>query len=195
MARQTFTSGQTLTANQMTQLQNSVWSDDVNAQTGTSYTLVLTDAGKQVTMTNAAASTLTVPPNASVAFAVGVRIQVIQLGAGAVTLTAGLGVTISSLATSLVMAQYQVATLVKTDTNIWVAILGAAGSGTAIVQTIVDAKGDLIVASADNTVGRLPVGATAGHVLTVDSTETLGMKWAAGGGGGGAFSELLLIGA
>jgi hypothetical protein len=129
MARQTFTSGQTLTANQMTQLQNSVWSDDVNAQTGTSYTLVLTDAGKQVTMTNAAASTLTVPPNASVAFAVGVRIQVIQLGAGAVTLTAGLGVTISSLATSLAMAQYQVATLIKTDTNIWVANLGAAGGG------------------------------------------------------------------
>ena len=61
MARQSFTSGQTLTANQMTQLQASVWSDDVNTQTGTSYTLVLTDAGKQVTMSNASASTLTVP--------------------------------------------------------------------------------------------------------------------------------------
>ena len=129
MARQTFTTGQTLLASQMTTLQSSVWSDDVNAQTGTSYTLVLTDAGKQVTMTNAASSTLTVPPNASVAFDVGVRIIVIQLGAGAVTLTAGSGVTVSSQATSLAMAQYQVATLVKTATNTWVANLGGSVSG------------------------------------------------------------------
>jgi len=138
MARQTFTSGQILTAAQVSQLQDAIWSDDVNAQTGTSYTLVLTDAGKQVTMTNASASTLTVPPNASVAFAVGVRIQVIQLGAGAVTLTAGAGVTISSLATSLVMAQYQVATLIKTATNTWVANLGAAGGGGGGLNTTTD---------------------------------------------------------
>ena len=138
MARQTFTSGQTLTAAQMTTLQASVWSDDVNAQTGTSYTLVLADAGKQVTMTNASASTLTVPPNASIAFDIGVRIQVIQLGAGAVTLTQGAGVTISSLATTLVMAQYQVATLIKIATNIWVANLGAAGGGGGGLNTTTD---------------------------------------------------------
>jgi hypothetical protein len=127
MARQTFTAAQILTAAQMTQLQSSVWSDDVNAQTGTSYTLVLTDAGKQVTMTNASASTLTIPPNASVAFDTAVRIQIIQLGAGAVTLTAGAGVTINSLSTSLVLGQYQVATLIKQATNVWVANLGGSG--------------------------------------------------------------------
>lgn len=127
MARQTFTAAQVLTAAQMNTLQSSVWSDDVNAQTGTSYTLVLTDAGKQVTMTNASASTLTIPPNASVAFDIGVRIVVIQLGAGAVTLTAGAGVTISTQATSLVMAQYQVATLIKQATNTWIANLGGSG--------------------------------------------------------------------
>ena len=44
-------------------------------------------------------------------------------------------------------------------------------------KSLVDAKGDLIVASADNTVSRLAVGATNGHVLTVDSAETLGVKW------------------
>lgn len=137
MARQTFTAGQVLTAAQVNTLQDSVWSDDVNAQTGTSYTLVLTDSGKQVTMTNASASTLTVPPNSSVAFATGVRIQVIQLGAGAVTLTAGAGVTVNSLATSLVMAQYQVATLIKIATNTWVANLGAAGGGGDSDQTII----------------------------------------------------------
>lgn len=55
-----------------------------------------------------------------------------------------------------------------------------------IDKTIVDAKGDLIVASAADTVARLPVGATNGHVLTVDSAEVLGVKWAAGASSTGA---------
>jgi hypothetical protein len=53
----------------------------------------------------------------------------------------------------------------------------------AIQSTLVDAKGDLIVATAADTVARLPVGATNGHVLTVDSAEAGGMKWAAAAGG------------
>jgi hypothetical protein len=53
------------------------------------------------------------------------------------------------------------------------------GSTNVLAPTIVDAKGDLIVASAADTVARLPVGATNGHALVVDSSETLGMKWAA----------------
>jgi hypothetical protein len=52
-----------------------------------------------------------------------------------------------------------------------------------IPATLLDAKGDLIVASAADTVARLPVGGTNGHVLTVDSAETLGVKWAAALGG------------
>jgi hypothetical protein len=127
--RQTFVSGDILTAVQLNQLNANIWIDDVNAQTGTSYTLVLTDAGKQVTMTNASASTLTIPPNASVAYDIGTRIQVIQLGAGAVTLTPGASVTVSSLATTLAMSQFQVATLIKTATNTWVANLGGGGGG------------------------------------------------------------------
>ena len=125
MARQTFTAGQVLTASQVTALQNSVWSDDVRADTTTAYTLVLDDAGRQVTMTNASASTLTVPPFASVAFAVGVRVQVIQLGAGAVTLTAGSGVTLSETSNNLVLGQYQSAVLVKQATNTWVVLRSA----------------------------------------------------------------------
>jgi hypothetical protein len=54
-----------------------------------------------------------------------------------------------------------------------------------IPESLIDAKGDLIVGSAADTAARLAVGATTGHVLTVDPGETLGVKWAAGGGGGG----------
>ena len=133
MTRQSFTAGSVLTASAMNTLQASVWSDDVNAQTGTSYTLVLTDAGKQITMTNASASTLTIPTNATVAFATGVKIVVINLGAGAVTLTAAGGVTLSANTTNFAIPQYQVATLIKTGTNTWVANTGS-GGGADVLQ-------------------------------------------------------------
>jgi hypothetical protein len=58
-----------------------------------------------------------------------------------------------------------------------------------IDKSIVDAKGDLIVATANDTPARLAVGATNGHVLTVDSAEATGMKWAAASGGGGGISD------
>jgi hypothetical protein len=53
----------------------------------------------------------------------------------------------------------------------------------AVMKTLVDAKGDLIVATAADTVARVAVGATNGHVLTVDSAESAGVKWAAAAGG------------
>jgi hypothetical protein len=53
-------------------------------------------------------------------------------------------------------------------------------AGAAIAKTIVDAKGDIIAATADNTVSRLAVGAND-TVLTADSTAATGLKWAAAG--------------
>jgi hypothetical protein len=48
----------------------------------------------------------------------------------------------------------------------------------------IDAKGDLLAGTADNTIGRLAIG-TNGQVLTADSAETTGMKWATAAAGGG----------
>ena len=47
-----------------------------------------------------------------------------------------------------------------------------------VQDTLVDAKGDLLAASADNVIARLAVGANT-YVLTADSTEATGIKWAA----------------
>lgn len=94
-----------------------------NAQTGTTYTLVLTDAGKMVTMTNASSNTLTVPPNADVALPVNTRIDVLQYGAGQTTIAAGSGVTIYSSGAKLKLTgQYSGATLWKKATNTWVLV-------------------------------------------------------------------------
>ena len=57
-------------------------------------------------------------------------------------------------------------------------------AGAAIAKTIVDAKGDLIVATAADTVARLAVGGTNGHVLQVDSSTASGLKWDAAPAGG-----------
>lgn len=54
----------------------------------------------------------------------------------------------------------------------------------ALLKTLADAKGDLLVATAADAIARLAVG-TDGQVLTADSTTAAGVKWAAGGGGGG----------
>ena len=91
----------------------------VNAQTA-SYTLVLTDAGKIVRVTNASAVNVTIPPNSSVAFETGDSIIVSQSGAGQVTFVAGAGVTINSFDTKIkTVGQHAKAVLIKVDTNTW----------------------------------------------------------------------------
>lgn len=93
-----------------------------SAQTA-SYTLVLSDAGKMVTMTNASANNLTVPPNSSVAFPVNTRIDLIQYGAGQTTIVAGAGVTLFSSGSKLKLSgQYSGASLWKKATDTWVVV-------------------------------------------------------------------------
>ena len=94
-----------------------------NEQTGTTYTLALTDSGKVVEMNNASANTLTVPPNSSVAFPVGSQILVLQTGAGQTTLAAGAGVTVNSKDGNLKLsAQWCGVTLIKRATDVWVVV-------------------------------------------------------------------------
>ena len=94
-----------------------------NEQTGTTYTLALTDGGKIVEMNNASANTLTVPPNSSVAFPVGSQILVVQTGSGQTTLTAGAGVTINSKDGNLKLsAQWCAATLIKRAADVWLVV-------------------------------------------------------------------------
>lgn len=86
-----------------------------------SYTFVIGDAGKFIQITFATAITLTVPTNASVAFPIGTQINIMQLGAGQITI-GGAGVTFQSSGGKLKTTdQYSVATLIKTDTDTWVA--------------------------------------------------------------------------
>ena len=93
----------------------------INAQTGTTYTPVLADNSKLVTLSNASAITLTVPTNASVAYAVGAQINIQAIGAGQVTVVGDTGVTVNGTGTKL-RAQWSAATIVKTATDTWTLI-------------------------------------------------------------------------
>jgi len=61
----------------------------------------------------------------------------------------------------------------------WASLSYSSLPSNAINTNIIDAKGDLLVGTADNTVARLAVGAVANYVLMVDSSTATGLKWAA----------------
>lgn len=97
--------------------------ESINAQVGTTYTLAITDIYKLVTLNNAGAITLTVPPNSSVAFPIGGWVDLAQLGAGKVTAAPGAGVTLNAAGAVLGMrAQFSAATLTKYATDTWLLV-------------------------------------------------------------------------
>jgi len=119
--RQDFTSGQVLTAAELDAVATAMIA--INAQTGTTYTTVLADDGKLVTCDNASPIALTIPPNSSVAYGIGTQINIMQLGAGQVTITAGAGVTLRSSGSKLkTKDQYAVTTCAKIATDTWVVV-------------------------------------------------------------------------
>lgn len=91
-----------------------------NQQTGTTYTLALTDRDKIVELNNASAITLTVPLNSSVAFPVGSSITLLQTGAGQVTVAGAGGVTVNGTPGLKLRTQWSFATLIKRATDTWV---------------------------------------------------------------------------
>lgn len=93
----------------------------LNPQTGTTYTLVLTDNGRLVTLNNASPITVTVPLNSSVAFPTGSIVNIQQIGAGQVTVAGASGVTVNGTGTKL-SAQWSAASIIKTATDTWTLI-------------------------------------------------------------------------
>jgi hypothetical protein len=120
MAKQTFTTGQVLTAAQMTSLQQTAMLGGAASAKTASYTLVAADAGTAISMSNAGATTITV--NTSL-FAAGDTVHITNLGAGVCTITAGTA-TVNSSA-SLALAQYESGFLDFTSTSAAIFVKGA----------------------------------------------------------------------
>jgi hypothetical protein len=92
-----------------------------NSQSGSTYTLVLGDAGDHVYFTGGSTATLTVPTNASVAFPTGTTILVLNNNSGALTIS-GAGVTfqLANGATgNRTVATKGMASLLKVATDTW----------------------------------------------------------------------------
>lgn len=98
----------------------------INSQTGTSYTTVLSDNGKLITLSNASPITLTIPPNSSVAYPIGAQLNLTQLGIGQVTFAGGSGVTIVSTGVTTsapqIRTQYSSATAIQISVNNWLVV-------------------------------------------------------------------------
>ena len=112
MSKQTYTTGQVLTSAQMTQLQGNDYNQTVSAKVA-SYTLVASDAGTRITMSNASATSITV--NTSL-FTAGDTLIITNIGAGVCTVTAGTATV--STAGSLALNQYDSGTLYFTSTGV-----------------------------------------------------------------------------
>ena len=113
IASQTGNSGKYLSTNGTTTAWTAPLDLTLNAQTGTTYTAVIGDKDKLITLTNASGITLTIP---SGVFAVGDSFNIAQLGAGQVTIV-GSGTSVNSASGLKLRVQYSVATVVCTATN------------------------------------------------------------------------------
>lgn len=91
----------------------------VRTQSGTTYTLVLGDAGDYIQTTSTTAVTITVPPQSSVTWAADTEIYFEQNNTGQITIAAGAGVTINSSETLKSFARYSVIALKRVASDVW----------------------------------------------------------------------------
>ncbi len=167
MAKQTFTVGQVLTAAQLTSLQQTAMLGGAASAKTASYTLVAADAGTTISMTSTSATTITVNTGL---FAAGDTVFIQNLGSGNCTVTAGTATV--STAGSLILPTNDAGILYFVSTGVAVFYDFIQVGATSPLTT----KGDLYGFSTSD--ARVPIG-TNGHVLTADSTQSLGLKWAA----------------
>lgn len=93
---------------------------EINPQTGTSYTTVLSDAGKLITLSNTSAITLTIPADSSVAYDQGTLLYFAQLNTGNVGITGAAGVTVVATPGLYLRTQYSSASAIKLNTDYWI---------------------------------------------------------------------------
>lgn len=91
----------------------------VNADSNTTYNFDLDDANKIVTLNNASPVSAVIPANASVAYPVGTQIDIVNIGAGTVTVSITSD-TLNQNVGGLTLAQYDKRTITKVDTTVWV---------------------------------------------------------------------------
>jgi hypothetical protein len=104
-----------------TQTKEGVQSRTPIVQKTASYTLsALTERDSLIEMGSGSALTLTVPSNATVAWPVGTSIDILQTGAGQVTIAAGAGVTVNGTPGLKLRTQWSGVTLFKRATDTWV---------------------------------------------------------------------------
>ena len=165
MAKQTFTTGQVLTAVEMTSLQQTAMGGGSTTAKTLSYVLVAADAGTVVQMNAAGATTITVN---TALFSAGDTVQIQNVGAGVCTITAGTA-TVSTSAV-LTLKQYDAGTLYFNTTS--AAIFFAVDAADSPLTT----KGDLYTYSTVN--DRLGVG-NNGETLVADSSTSTGLRYQA----------------
>lgn len=148
MAKQTFTTGQVLTAAQMTDLQQTAMTGGAASTKTVSYVLVAADAGTRIAMNAAGSTTITVNTGL---FSAGDTVSIQNIGAGVCTVTAGTATVNTS--GSLVLAQYQGGILYFTS-----------ASAAIFFQFATPASGD-IEAITTNTDSGLAGGVTSGTAV------------------------------